>query len=566
MGHNGTRARLRFRLSVVGSSVVVMAISPDTTARPGGAPSGHRGRPVLGGATTAVAALAGSMPERLWGLSDAEVAAAMAVLGDLAVSVDAHLVAVLAEAKRRSLGSGEGWGPMDWAHAVAPMLPMRDLRDLDTVAGAVATDDLRLAEVVDAVAVGTTAGADPEAAMGPDGCCGEGADGRVGAHGCSGEGPDGGPDRAQGCACRGGVLPVGKAAQIVRFHHSIRGMADPDQLEEVTGFLLHSARGVDGLAEKGLAAAVRHAGQVMRPDRLVEHDADLRRAHRSLVKGPGPLGLSRYTLILDEEGAAIVDAAVDALAAPRRDADTGEHDPRTPAARRADALLDLVTRAVSAPDGVPRQAKTSLVVTIGLDVLTGSCRGAGLTMAGQILTTDTLRRMACDAQLIPVVLGTNGEILDHGMGRRLFDRAQIRHLWLRDRHCTFPGCSKPAAWTDAHHLVHWIDDGPTDIANAALLCRAHHTVVHRERYAGRVIHGPHGRYVHWDLTRSSYDTHLSMLPAANASTRTTGPDRPTLADRHTGANGSSAPFGQPAGHAHASAPDADHQSHEPPRP
>ena len=254
----------------------------------------------------------------------------------------------------------------------------------------------------------------------------------------------------------------------------------------------------------------------MRPDRLVEHDADLRRAHRSLVKGPGPLGLSRYTLILDEEGAAILDTAVDALAKPRPDtdtgADTGVHDPRTAQARRADALLDLVSRAVGAPDGVPRQAKTSLVVTIGLDVLQGRCRGAGLTTAGDILTTDTVRRIACDAQLIPAVLGTNSEILDQGMGRRLFDRAQIRHLWLRDGHCTFPSCTKPAAWTDAHHLVHWLDGGPTDISNAALLCRAHHTVVHRERYTGAVTEGPHGPHVHWDLTYGSYDTHLAQLP------------------------------------------------------
>jgi hypothetical protein len=210
------------------------------------------------------------------------------------------------------------------------------------------------------------------------------------------------------------------------------------------------------------------------------------------------------------------------------------HDPRTPQARRADALLDLVTRAVGAPEGVPRQSKTSLVVTIGLDVLQGQRRGAGLTMAGDILTTDTVRRMACDAELIPVVLGGRGEILDHGMGVRLFDRAQIRHLWLRDRHCTFPGCSKPAAWTDAHHLVHWLDDGPTDVANAALLCRAHHTVVHRERYAGQLTDGPRGPFVHWDLTFSSYDKHLAHLRAANASPSTShcpdGSRRPDPSD------------------------------------
>jgi hypothetical protein len=244
---------------------------------------------------------------------------------------------------------------------------------------------------------------------------------------------------------------------------------------------------------------------VLRPDRLVEHDADLRRAHRSLVKTPGPLGLSRYTLVLDEEGAAIVDAAVDALARPRPDADTGEHDQRTPAARRADALLDLVSRAVSAPAGVPRQAKTSLVVTIGLDVLTGRRRGTGITPAGDVLTPDTARRLACDAERVPAVLGGHGELLDQGRATRLFTRGQVRHLWLRDRGCTFPGCSKPPAWTDAHHLVHWVDGGRSDTSNAALLCRAHHTVVHRHRYAGKVVDGDTGPRVEWDLVTDSYD-------------------------------------------------------------
>ncbi len=113
-------------------------------------------------------------------------------------------------------------------------------------------------------------------------------------------------------------------------------------------------------------------------------------------------------------------------------------------------------------------------------------------MDEEALTVGTVRRLACDAQVIPVVLGTAGEVLDQGMARRLFDRAQIRNLWLRDRHCTFPGCSRPAAWTDAHHLVHWADGGPTDLDNAALLCRAHHSVVHTHRYGARITHGPAG--------------------------------------------------------------------------
>ena len=437
-------------------------------------------RPVLAALTSAREVLASASPERLWALSDDEVADCMEVLGQLATSVDANLLTVLAEARRRSLGTGDGWGPVDWAQAKAPGLSTRKLLDLNTVAGV--ADELRMADVVDAVAQG--AGADQSDA-----------------------------------------LPVEKAAQIVRFHQGVRGMADPGELESGTAILLDSARGHDGLSEKQLATALRHAADVMRPDRLVEHDAEVRRAHRSLVKSPGSMGMSRYTMMLDEEGSAILDAAIDVLAKPKPDQDTGEHDSRTPAARRADALLELVTRAVGAPEGVPRQAKTSLVVTIGLDVLQGRCRGGGLTMAGDLLTVETVRRLACDAQVIPVVLGSKGEVLDQGMAERLFNRAQIRHLWMRDQHCTFPGCSKPAAWTDAHHLIHWLDDGPTDIWNAALLCRAHHTVVHTNQLAGQVVDGPRGPFVQWDLTPGSYATRLAAWRAERESFSGTAPPR-----------------------------------------
>lgn len=447
-----------------------MAIAPHI---PGPAQEPH-GRPVLGAAGVAVTVMQQSSVARVWALSDEEVGKALTQLGVLSANVEAHLMAVVAEARRRGLGSGEGWGPMDWSRAMAPQLSSRTHADLDVLGAA--ADEPRLEAVMEAVM---------DAASSVD-------------------------DRVGTAPCHNGTagaefLPLGKAAQIVRFHRSVRGLADATELEGVTELLLHSARGADGLSERQLATAIRHAGQVLRPDKLAEHDADRRRAHRSLVKGKGPLGLARYILLLDEEGAAIVDAAVDALAKPRRDEETGERDPRTPAARRADALLDLIQRAVGAPDGVPRQAKTSVSLTIDYEVLAGRCRGAGVTTEGEVLTPDTVRRLACDAQIIPMVLGSRGEVLDQGEAQRLFTRPQIRHLWLRDGGCTFPGCSKPAAWTDAHHLVHWVDGGQTDIDNAALLCRAHHTVVHSNRYAGRVVHGPRGPHVEWELVVDSYD-------------------------------------------------------------
>jgi hypothetical protein len=457
-----------------------MAIAPHDTRD-----QAPLGRPVLGGVQAGLAAVRDSTPERIWALSDAEVTASLRAIADLTTATSALMVAVLAEARQRSLGSGEGWGPVDWAHSQASLVPMRTLLDAQTVADASA--EPRLEAVLEAVRAGLGGGL-ADAVRGSD-------DSRS---------DDAREDDAAS------VLPVGKAAQLVRFHKGVRGLADADQLEEVTGTLLAAACGPDGLSEKDLGAAVRRTGDLLRPDRLVEHDADVRRAHQSLVKSAGPCGLSRYTLLLDEEAAAIVDSAVDALSKPAP-TDSGEHDPRTPAARRADALVDLVRRAVSAPDGQPRQPKTMLTVTVPLDVLAGRCRGAGVLADGSHLTPETVRRLACDAQVVPAVLGSHGEVLEQGQAVRLFTRPQIRHLWLRDGKCTFPGCSKPQTWTDGHHLVHWVDDGPTDVDNAALLCRAHHTVVHRERYGGEVVEGPHGPHVVWDLTPNSYDAHLERF-------------------------------------------------------
>ena len=457
-----------------------MAIAPQDWADAGGLPAR---RPVLGAVATALEVLGRSEPGRTWALADGEVGEALHLVGRLSATVDALLVTLLGEAKQRSLGAGDGWGTLDWARAQAQQLPDRALSDADAVAGAMS--ELRLAHVVEAVTDVI-------------------------------EGPRSGGDRAVGEAVTD-YLPVGKAAQIVRFHRSVRGLADAIQLEGVTATLLEEARGARGAGEKVLAAALRRTGTLMRPDRLVEHDADVARAHRSLVKSAGPVGLSRYTLLLDAEGAAVVDAAVDALAKPSRDPETGERDPRTPACRRADALLDLVRRAVEAPGELPRSSKATLVVTVPLQVLEGRLRGAGVatTRDRQDLTADTVRQVACDARVVPAVLGSQGEVLAQGRSQRLFTAGQVRHLWLRDGGCTFPGCTKPPAWTDAHHLVHWVDHGPTDTANAALLCRAHHTVVHRERYAGSVVADDQGRPgVRWYLVPGAYDDQVEAMRRA----------------------------------------------------
>jgi hypothetical protein len=71
----------------------------------------------------------------------------------------------------------------------------------------------------------------------------------------------------------------------------------------------------------------------------------------------------------------------------------------------------------------------------------------------------------------------------------------------------------PPHWTDAHHLVHWADFGPSDLDNAALLCERHHTIVHSRRFSGQVLTDPTGEHVTWDLTQGSYDDLLARRAA-----------------------------------------------------
>ena len=85
---------------------------------------------------------------------------------------------------------------------------------------------------------------------------------------------------------------------------------------------------------------------------------------------------------------------------------------------------------------------------------------------------------AAAAKLPPTLGGPPTQPLDVGRASRVVTPAQHRALAVRDGGCVFPGCSRPLTWCEAHHLIHWLDGGPTDLANLVLLCRAHHRAVH----------------------------------------------------------------------------------------
>jgi len=96
------------------------------------------------------------------------------------------------------------------------------------------------------------------------------------------------------------------------------------------------------------------------------------------------------------------------------------------------------------------------------------------------------------AKLPPILSGAPSRPLDVGRATRVVTPAQRQALAVRDGGCVFPGCSRPLAWCEGHHVWHWLDGGPTDLDNLALVCRAHHRAVHEGGW--RLIRGPDGGF------------------------------------------------------------------------
>jgi len=189
---------------------------------------------------------------------------------------------------------------------------------------------------------------------------------------------------------------------------------------------------------------------------------------------------------------------LEAYTSPRRAA-LGEVGALPAPRRRGEALCALLE---NLPDtGLPQHGGTATTVMITLPYqqlindLTAAAAdpdvGVVTTSTGDRLTAGQARRLACQARLIPVVLGTDSEILDLGRSTRLFTPAQRKAMAIRDRECTAEGCSIPAAWCEAHHWRKpWAHGGRTDLADGKLLCPFHHHRAHDPTW--HTTHHPNG--------------------------------------------------------------------------
>jgi hypothetical protein len=202
-------------------------------------------------------------------------------------------------------------------------------------------------------------------------------------------------------------------------------------------------------------------------------------------------GMMNLQAVLDPEAGAVLQAALAPLLHP-----AGDIDERTIAQRHADALVDLARIALSVGDLPDLHGdRPHVVITIGwkelLDDLAPTELGHAL-INGQPITAAMARQYACDADIIPAVLGGDSEILDLGRATPTWNRAQRRAAALRDQGCVFTRCQAPLSRCQLHHLQFWArDHGPTNHNNNAYVCPFHHWLVHHTNWT--ITRNPDGK-------------------------------------------------------------------------
>src|SRR4051794_26205070 len=214
------------------------------------------------------------------------------------------------------------------------------------------------------------------------------------------------------------------------------------------------------------ALGIDKASDVRRERRLAERGVDLH---------PTMDGMRSLTGTLTPE---VGKELAEALA--RAGAPAGPEDDRTPRQRAHDAL-GVIAAAYLGDGGAPSftGAPRTVIITIDLATLENELQDKWLRLPdGATISAATARRLACDAEIIPVVLGTAGQIVDVGQAGREFDVATRRAAYARDGgRCAFPDCRAPVV--ELHHIVWRTRGGPGCLDNAAWLCTFHHYLAHK---------------------------------------------------------------------------------------
>ena len=295
-------------------------------------------------------------------------------------------------------------------------------------------------------------------------------------------------------AALSGQVSVGQARAIDRVLGEMPATLTPESRDRAEQLLLERATRMDAkeLAKQTRAVLAEVAPEVdgvedeMSRLDIQRKQAVAARSFTMVADGQGSIILKGQLPVL--EGEMLVNLVNAHTLSNRRAlerADDRHDDPgqRSREQRTADGLIALlysVQRGQVAGAGTP--TRPTVVVTLSMDLLASHQEQAGLLASGRDLTAGQLRRLLCDSNVLPVVLGGASEPLDVGRRQRLVTLGIRRALEARDRGCAFPSCQKPASDCEAHHITPWWAGGATSLENLVLLCPHHHGAVEPLRF------------------------------------------------------------------------------------
>ena len=133
-------------------------------------------------------------------------------------------------------------------------------------------------------------------------------------------------------------------------------------------------------------------------------------------------------------------------------------------ARQADALVAVARGYLSGTGGEKRAKSDNYQVVVHVDAAALQDKGGKSD-----LPVESVRRIACDADLVAVTRDAKGNLLNLGRKHRVVSPQLKRALLARDKCCTYPSCSHEQ-FLEAHHVMHWADGGETSLENTRLIC------------------------------------------------------------------------------------------------
>ena len=208
----------------------------------------------------------------------------------------------------------------------------------------------------------------------------------------------------------------------------------------------------------------------------------------------------RIGVLLHPEGAAKVDGAVTRKAQEllRQDQANDTVGERTHQQRSADALIALCDNSGNGEndssddrnEGAKPRGSNEPLVIVGIQLADLQAGLDGHAYGGGPVSAETVRKLACEGSLIPMVFNSDGVVLD--MGRKTRFATANQRLALKARYencCAVPGCDRPFEWCHIHHIDHWENGGATDIENLIPVCTRDHTLIHDGRLQIERING-----------------------------------------------------------------------------